>query len=133
MREFLHVDDMAAASVHVLQLPPEVYRAHTQPMLSYVNVGTGVDCTIRQLAETVARVVGFSGRLVWDTTKPDGAPRKLLDVSRLAALGWRAQIGPQPDHRRKRPPDGCAAAPAGGGHGDPGHLGPAHAPRPGRF
>ncbi len=93
MREFLHVDDMAAASVHVLQLPPEVYRAHTQPMLSHVNVGTGVDCTIRQLAETVARVVGFSGRLVWDTTKPDGAPRKLLDVSRLAALGWRAQIG----------------------------------------
>jgi GDP-L-fucose synthase len=93
MREFLHVDDMAAASVHVLQLPPEVYRAHTQPMLSHVNVGTAVDCTIRQLAETVARVVGFSGRLVWDTTKPDGAPRKLLDVSRLAALGWRAQIG----------------------------------------
>jgi GDP-L-fucose synthase len=62
-------------------------------MLSHVNVGTGVDFTIRQLAETVARVVGFSGRLVWDTTKPDGAPRKLLDVSRLAALGWRAQIG----------------------------------------
>ncbi len=93
MREFLHVDDMAAASVHVLQLPPEVYRAHTQPMLSHVNVGTGVDCTIRQLAETMARVVGFSGRLVWDTTKPDGTPRKLLDVSRLASLGWRAQIG----------------------------------------
>jgi GDP-L-fucose synthase len=93
MREFLHVDDMAAASVHVLELPAEVYRAHTQPMLSHVNVGTGVDCTIRELAETIARVTGFRGRLVWDTTKPDGAPRKLLDVSRLAALGWRAQTG----------------------------------------
>ena len=102
MREFLHVDDMAAASVHVLQLPPEVYRAHTQQMLSHVNVGTGVDCTIRQLAETVARVVGFSGRLVWDTTKPDGAPRKLLDVSRLAPLGWRAQIGLEEGLRRER-------------------------------
>ena len=93
MREFLHVDDMAAACVHVLELPTEVYRAHTQPMLSHVNVGTGVDCTIRELAETIARVTGFRGRLVWDTTKPDGAPRKLLDVSRLAALGWRAQTG----------------------------------------
>ncbi len=93
MREFLHVDDMAAACVHVLELPTEVYRAHTQPMLSHVNVGTGVDCTIRELAETIARVTGFRGRLAWDTTKPDGAPRKLLDVSRLAALGWRAQTG----------------------------------------
>jgi GDP-L-fucose synthase len=93
MREFLHVDDMAAACVHVLELPAEVYRAHTQPMLSHVNVGTGVDCTIRELAETIARVTGFRGRLVWDTTKLDGAPRKLLDVSRLAALGWRAQTG----------------------------------------
>ena len=90
MREFLHVDDMAAASVHVLELPTDVYRAHTQPMLSHVNVGTGVDCSIRELAETIARVTGFSGRLVWNTTQPDGAPRKLLDVSRLAALGWRA-------------------------------------------
>ena len=90
MREFLHVDDMAAACVHVLELPADVYRAHTQPMLSHVNVGTGVDCSIRELAETIARVTGFSGRLVWDTTQPDGAPRKLLDVSRLAALGWRA-------------------------------------------
>lgn len=93
MREFLHVDDMAAACVHVLELPTGVYRAHTQPMLSHVNVGTGVDCTIRELAETIARVTGFRGRLAWDTTKPDGAPRKLLDVSRLAALGWRAQTG----------------------------------------
>jgi GDP-L-fucose synthase len=92
MREFLHVDDMAAACVHVMQLPAEVYRQHTQPMLSHINVGTGVDCTIRELAETVARVTGFTGRLVWDATKPDGTPRKLMDVSRLTALGWRATI-----------------------------------------
>ena len=93
MREFLHVDDMAAASVHVMDLPHEVYAAHTQPMLSHINVGTGVDCTIRELAETIARVTGFQGRLVWDATKPDGTPRKLMDVSRLAALGWQASIG----------------------------------------
>jgi GDP-L-fucose synthase len=92
MREFLHVDDMAAASVHVMELRDETYRAHTQPMLSHINVGTGVDCTIRELAETVARVTGFKGQLVWDATKPDGTPRKLMDVSRLAALGWKASI-----------------------------------------
>ena len=92
MREFLHVDDMAAASVHVMELPLEVYENHTQPMLSHINVGTGVDCTIRELAETLARVTGFQGRLVWDSTKPDGTPRKLMDVSRLAALGWQAGI-----------------------------------------
>jgi GDP-L-fucose synthase len=93
MREFLHVDDMAAASVHVMDLPVDVYRQHTQPMLSHINVGTGVDCTIRELAETIARVTGYGGRLVWDRSKPDGTPRKLMDVSRLAALGWRAGIG----------------------------------------
>jgi GDP-L-fucose synthase len=92
-REFLHVDDMAAACVHVMHLPGAVYRQHTQPMLSHVNVGSGTDCTIRELAETIARVTGFTGRLVWDTSKPDGTPRKLLDVSRLTALGWRAHIG----------------------------------------
>ena len=92
MREFLHVDDMAAASVHVMNLHAAVYQANTQPMLSHINVGTGVDCTIRELAETVARVTGFAGRLVFDATKPDGTPRKLMDVSRLAALGWRASI-----------------------------------------
>ena len=92
MREFLHVDDMAAACVHVMNLPDEVYRQHTQPMLSHINVGTGVDCTIRELAETIARVTGFAGRLVWDRSKPDGTSRKLMDVSRLAALGWRATI-----------------------------------------
>jgi GDP-L-fucose synthase len=92
-REFLHVDDMAEACVHVMDLPADVYRQHTQPMLSHINVGSGVDCTIRELAETIARITGYSGRLVWDTSKPDGTPRKLLDVSRLTSLGWRARIG----------------------------------------
>ncbi|MDI5890284.1 GDP-L-fucose synthase [Halomonas rhizosphaerae] len=92
MREFLHVDDMAAASVHVMELEAETYAAHTQPMLSHINVGTGVDCTIRELAETVKRVTGFKGELRFDASKPDGAPRKLLDVSRLKALGWQARI-----------------------------------------
>jgi len=93
MREFLHVDDMAAASVHVMNLPPDVYRAHTQPMLSHINVGTGQDCAIRELAQTVARVTGFTGKLTFDASKPDGTPRKLMDVSRLARLGWQASIG----------------------------------------
>lgn len=92
-REFLHVDDMAAASIHVMELAPDVWQANVQPMLSHINVGTGVDCTIRELAEAVGRVTGFAGRIVFDTSKPDGTPRKLLDVSRLAALGWTAGIG----------------------------------------
>ena len=69
------------------------YARHTQPMLSHINVGTGVDCTIRELAETIVKVTGFRGDLVFDGSKPDGTPRKLMDVSRLAALGWRASIG----------------------------------------
>ncbi|CJK51197.1 UDP-galactose 4-epimerase [Streptococcus pneumoniae] len=93
LREFLHVDDMAAASVHVMELDDATYRTNTRPMLSHINVGTGVDCSIRELAETVARVTGFAGRLSFDATKPDGAPRKLMDVSRLKALGWQASIG----------------------------------------
>ena len=92
MREFLHVDDMAAASVHVMNLDEATYQAHTQPMLSHINVGTGQDCTIRELAETIARVTEFQGRLSFDTSKPDGTPRKLMDVSRLAKLGWTASI-----------------------------------------
>ena len=92
MREFLHVDDMAAASVHVMELDEATYRDKTQPMCSHINVGTGVDCTIRELAETVARVTGFAGRLVFDSSKPDDSLRKLLDVSRLASMGWRASI-----------------------------------------
>ena len=93
MREFLHVDDMAAASVHVMELNGTTYRAHTQPMLSHINVGSGVDCTIRELAETMARVTSFNGRITFDSSKPDGAPRKLMDISRLKALGWQAKIG----------------------------------------
>jgi len=92
MREFLHVHDMAAACVHVMELDAQTLQANTQPMLSHINVGTGVDCTIRELAETVSKVTGFAGQLVFDASKPDGAPRKLLDVSRLHALGWRASI-----------------------------------------
>lgn len=92
MREFLYVDDMAAASVHVMELDNETYQAHTEPMLSHINVGTGVDCTIREMAETMAKVVGFNGQVIFDSTKPDGTPRKLMDVSRLVALGWRYQV-----------------------------------------
>lgn len=91
-REFLHVDDMAAASVFVMELENDTYQAQTQPMLSHINVGTGVDCSIKELTETVARVVGYEGKIDWDTSKPDGAPRKLMDVSRLAKLGWTASI-----------------------------------------
>lgn len=93
MREFLHVDDMAAASVHVMELDDATYQANTQPMLSHINVGTGVDCTIGELAKTIASVTGFTGKLTFDTSKPDGAPRKLMDVSRLKSLGWQASIG----------------------------------------
>jgi GDP-L-fucose synthase len=92
-REFLHVDDMAAACVFVMQLDREVYARHTQPMLSHINVGTGQDVTVRELAETVGEVIGFAGEIRFDATKPDGTPRKLLDVSRLKALGWEAGIG----------------------------------------
>jgi len=91
MREFLHVDDMAAASVHVMELDDATYQANTQPMLSHINVGTGVDCTIRELAETMARVTGFKGKLTFDASKPDGTPRKLMDVARLKFLGWQAE------------------------------------------
>jgi len=92
MREFLYVDDMAAASIHVMGLDKAFYDENTEPMLSHVNVGTGVDCTIRELAETIARVVGFEGELIFDASKPDGSPRKLMNVSRLQALGWEASV-----------------------------------------
>lgn len=92
-REFLHVDDMAAASLFVLNLPRDVYIANTQPMLSHINVGTGQDLTIRELAGIIAETVGFSGEILTDTTQPDGTPRKLLNVSRLNAMGWHARIG----------------------------------------
>jgi len=92
LREFLHVDDMASASLHVMNLSDEIYKANTQEMLSHINVGTGVDCSIRELVETVSKVVGFKGNIVFDTTKPDGSPRKLMDVSRLKSLGWEYTI-----------------------------------------
>ncbi|WP_137170461.1 GDP-L-fucose synthase [Marinomonas sp. FW-1] len=95
MREFLYVDDMAAASIFVMNLDDETYQKETQPMLSHINVGSGVDCTIRELTETVAQVVGYQGKIEWDTSKPDGTPRKLMDVSRLERLGWRAKTALQ--------------------------------------
>ncbi|MAC33027.1 MAG: GDP-fucose synthetase [Haliea sp.] len=91
-REFLHVDDMAAASVHVMNLSQDLYAQHTQPMQSHINVGCGEDITIRQLAELIKGVTGFSGEITFDSSKPDGAPRKLMDSSRLQQLGWEAQI-----------------------------------------
>lgn len=92
MREFLHVDDMAAATIHVMGLDAKTYQTHTDPMLSHINVGTGIDCSIRELAETLVDVIGFQGELDFDSTKPDGTPRKLMDVSKLNRLGWRAKI-----------------------------------------
>jgi nucleoside-diphosphate-sugar epimerase len=91
-REFLHVDDMAEASLFVLDLPKDRYDANTQPMLSHINVGSGSDVTIAELARMLAEVTGFKGRIAFDATKPDGSPRKLMDVSRLADMGWRASI-----------------------------------------
>jgi GDP-L-fucose synthase len=88
MREFLYVDDMAAASIHVMNLEKATYDNNTEPTLSHINVGTGVDCTIRELVETVAKVVGFVGEIKFDATKPDGAPRKLMNVDRLKSLNW---------------------------------------------
>jgi nucleoside-diphosphate-sugar epimerase len=88
MREFLYVDDMAEASLFVLELDEKTYQANTKSMLSHINVGTGKDVTIREMAEIMKEVVGYTGRLTFDTTKPDGAPRKLIDVSRLKNMGW---------------------------------------------
>ena len=88
MREFLYVDDMAEASLFVLELDEETYKANTQPMLSHINVGTGKDVTIRDMAQIMKQVVGYEGKLIFDTTKPDGALRKLIDVTRLKRMGW---------------------------------------------
>jgi GDP-L-fucose synthase len=88
MREFLYVDDMAQASLFVLELDEETYQANTKSMLSHINVGTGKDVTIREMAETMKQVVGYKGKLTFDTTKPDGAPRKLIDITRLKRMGW---------------------------------------------
>ena len=91
-REFLYVDDMASASVHVMQLPKADYEQHTQPMQSHINVGSGSDVTIADLALAIAQAVGYTGQIEFDATKPDGAPRKWMDSSRLNALGWHAKV-----------------------------------------
>jgi len=91
-REFLNVDDLADACLFVMDLSNDRYQTQTQPMLSHLNVGVGEDISIRELAVLIARVVGFEGELVFDSSKPDGTPRKLLEVSRLKNLGWQAKI-----------------------------------------
>jgi GDP-L-fucose synthase len=92
MREFLYVDDMAQASLFVLELDEQTYKANTKSMLSHINIGTGKDITIREMAETMKEVVGYKGKLTFDTTKPDGAPRKLIDVIRLSEMGWKYSV-----------------------------------------
>ena len=91
-REFLYVDDMAAACVHVMNLDKTTYDQHTQPMLSHINVGCGHDITIHEVAQTIGKVIGYQGEITFDPSKPDGPPRKLMDSSRLNALGWQAQV-----------------------------------------
>ena len=91
-REFLYVDDMAAASVHVMHLPKPTYDQHTSPMLSHINVGYGSDVSIAEAAQTIAQVVGYAGSITFDTSKPDGTPRKWMDSSRLKSLGWQAKV-----------------------------------------
>ena len=92
MREFLYVDDMAKASLFVLELDASIYKANTEPMQSHINVGTGKDISIEHLAEIIRKVVGYNGKLIFDTTKPDGALQKLIDVSRLSNMGWNYSI-----------------------------------------
>ena len=93
MREFLYVDDMAAACVYVMNLDKVIYRQETKPMLSHINVGTNQDLTIKKLAETIAKITNFKGKIKFDTTKPDGPKRKLMDSTRLNRLGWKFKIG----------------------------------------
>ena len=91
-REFLSVDDMASASLHVMQLPKSLYDEHTHPMQSHINVGSGSDVTVADLARHIANTVGYAGQIEFDASKPDGAPRKWMDSSRLNSLGWTPQI-----------------------------------------
>jgi GDP-L-fucose synthase len=91
-REFLHVDDLAAACVHLMALDQKDYQERITPQQSHINIGTGLDCSIGEVARTIAEITGFKGKIKFDASKPDGAPRKLLDVSLLAAMGWQAQI-----------------------------------------
>lgn len=92
MREFLYVDDMAAASVHLMNLDKEIYAQHTKPMLSHINAGYGSDVTIKELAEAISRTIEFAGEIVFDSSKPDGPPKKLMDSSRLKSLGWQPKV-----------------------------------------
>jgi GDP-L-fucose synthase len=92
LREFLHVDDMASASIHVMNLDKKVYKNATQPMVSHINVGSGIDCSIKELALIIAEVVGYQGEIVWDISRPDGAPRKLMSSSLLNKLGFKFEI-----------------------------------------
>ncbi len=91
-REFLHVKDMASAAIHIMNLPRSVFEKITNPMCSHVNVGTGHDLTIRELGKTIAQVINYKGELKFDISKPDGTPRKLLDISKIRDLGWSAKI-----------------------------------------
>jgi GDP-L-fucose synthase len=92
MREFLYVDDMAAASVFVMELDKAIYDLHTEPMQSHINVGFGADVTIKELSETIGSAIGYQGKIVFDTTKPDGTPRKLMNSQRLESMGWKAKF-----------------------------------------
>jgi GDP-L-fucose synthase len=92
MREFLFVDDMASASIFVMNLGKEIYSKYSSPMLSHINVGTGTDVTIRELATSIREVVGFSGEIVFNPSQPDGTPRKLLDVGKLSQMGWNFEV-----------------------------------------
>jgi GDP-L-fucose synthase len=92
MREFLYVDDMASASVFVMDLDKAIYDLHTEPMQSHINVGFGEDITIEKLSEAIGRAIGYEGKIVFDTTKPDGAPRKLMNSRRLESMGWKAKF-----------------------------------------
>lgn len=91
-REFLFVDDMADACIHVMELDRAAYEKHTKPALSHINVGTGDEVTIKELAETIGKVVAYPGKIVFDISKPDGTPRKLLDTSKLSSLGWTSSV-----------------------------------------
>jgi GDP-L-fucose synthase len=92
MREFLYVDDMASASMLLLALDSKSYKAHTQPMISHINIGTSKDISIRELAETIQQIVGYKGKIIFDATKPDGVPRKLIDTSLISNLGWKYKV-----------------------------------------
>ena len=91
-RDFLNVDEMAEASLFVLELDEETYKYNTQPMISHINIGTGKDITIKELAQTLKEVIGYKGKVYFDKTKPDGSPRKMIDVTRIMNMGWRSNL-----------------------------------------